>query len=97
MHNTPHTPPQKSQTYINTSTTAAKKPNHTLHPTPVLSAMTIIRFIVPRSRSRVRSNPSFILSASADESRISSPIAIVICVIPNHISTIPVVGGGRGG
>lgn len=58
--------------------TAAKKPSHTFQPTPVRSAMTSMRFMVPRSRSRVESKVSFIFSANAEESRISSPIATVI-------------------
>jgi hypothetical protein len=37
-----------------------------------------MRFMVPRMRTRVFSNESFIFSASAEDSRISSPIAIVI-------------------
>ncbi|KAI8419234.1 hypothetical protein FOXG_20499 [Fusarium oxysporum f. sp. lycopersici 4287] len=40
--------------------------------------MTSMRFIVPRSRRRVESKLSFIFSASAEDSRISSPIATVI-------------------
>ncbi|KAH8193897.1 hypothetical protein TruAng_011939 [Truncatella angustata] len=55
--------------------TAAKKPSQTFQPTPVRSAMSIILFIVPRSRSRVVSKLSFILSIMAEESRISSPMA----------------------
>jgi len=43
---------------------------------------------VPRSFTRVLSNVSFILSARAEEVRISSPIAIVICGM--------LVGGGVG-
>ena len=71
-------PTQNSQTYQNTNATAAKKPNQTLQPTPVFSAIRNIRFMVPRKRTLVLSKESFILSASFDESRISSPIAIVI-------------------
>lgn len=37
--------------------------------------------MVPRNRNRVLSNESFIFSASAEESRISSPIASVIFVL----------------
>ena len=59
--------------------TAAKKPSQTRHPTPVLSAIRSILFMVPRSRTRVRSKESFILSAKTDDDRISSPIATVIC------------------
>ena len=69
---------QNSQTYQNSTMTAAKKPTHTRHPTPVRSAMRSILFIVPRNRTRVLSNESFIFSASEVESRISSPIATVI-------------------
>lgn len=68
---------QNSQTYMKIRTTAAKKPSQTLQPTPVFSAMTSILFMVPRSRSRVLSNVSFILSIMAEESRISSPMATV--------------------
>lgn len=46
-------------------------------PTPVRSAIRSILFIVPRNRFFVPSNWSFIFSANAVESRISSPIAIV--------------------
>jgi len=70
---------QNSQTYQNRKMTAAKNPSHTLHPTPVRSAIRSILFIVPRNRTRVLSNVSFILSARAEESRISSPMATVIC------------------
>ena len=50
--------------------------------------------MVPLSRSRVLSKLSFIFSARADESLISSPIAIVICVVPHirllvHIPPLP--------
>jgi len=58
--------------------TAAKNSNHTRQPTPVFCAMRSILFMVPRSRTLVPSKPSFILSASADESLISVPIAVVI-------------------
>ena len=58
----------------------AKKPSHMRHPIPVRSAMRSILFIVPRNRFLVPSKPSFIFSAKAVESLISSPIAIVICV-----------------
>jgi len=71
---------QKSQTYVNKRMTARKKPSHTFQPTPVLSAMSSIRFMVPRRRNRVLSKLSFIFSANADDSLISSPIATVICV-----------------
>ncbi len=74
----PKQPPQNSQTYQNKTITAAKNPTHTLHPTPVRSAIRSILFIVPRNRTRVLSNESFIRSARAEESRISSPIATVI-------------------
>lgn len=59
--------------------TAAKKPTQTLHPTPVFSAIRSILFIVPRNLTLVFSNDRFIFSASAVESRISSPIALVSC------------------
>lgn len=71
-------PLQNSQTYMKIMVTAAKKPSHAFQPTPVRSAMIIMRFIVPRRRNRVESKLSFIFSANADESRISSPIATVI-------------------
>ena len=57
--------------------TAEKKPSHTFQPTPVFCAIRSILFIVPRNRTLVLSKVSFILSASAEESRISSPMAIV--------------------
>jgi hypothetical protein len=57
--------------------TAAKKPSQAFHPTPVLSAILNILFIVPLSLCLVPSKLSFIFSANAVESRISSPIAIV--------------------
>jgi hypothetical protein len=57
--------------------TKAKKPNHTLQPTPVRSAIRNILFIVFFSRTDVESNVSFIESVSFVESRISSPIATV--------------------
>ena len=62
--------------------TAAKNPSHTFQPTPVRSAIRSMRFIVLRRRTRVPSNESFIFSAKAVESRISSPIATVICPTP---------------
>jgi len=62
--------------------TAAKKPSHAFQPTPVRSAIRSMRFIVPRRRTRVPSNESFIFSARAVESRISSPMATVICPTP---------------
>lgn len=68
---------QNSQTYQNKNITAAKKPAHTFHGTPVFFAIASIRFIVPRNLTLVISNPSFILSANALLSRISSPIALV--------------------
>lgn len=69
---------QKSHTYTKRRITAAKKPSQTLQPTPVRSAINSILFMVPRTRSRMLSNWSFIFSARAEESRISSPIATVI-------------------
>lgn len=54
--------------------TAAKKPNHTLHPTPVASAIRIILPIVLFSRVPADENSSFIVSIRLLESRISSPI-----------------------
>lgn len=59
--------------------TAAKNNTHTRHPTPVRCAMRSIRFMVPRNRTLVPSKLSFIFSASAVESLISVPIAVVIC------------------
>lgn len=58
--------------------TAAKNSSHTFQPTPVRSAINSILFIVPRRRSLVESKLSFIFSARAEESRISSPMATVI-------------------
>lgn len=69
---------QNSQTYEKSIKTATKNPSQILQPTPVRSAITSIRFMVPFSRTRVLSNVSFILSARAEESRISSPMADVI-------------------
>ncbi|KXT09952.1 hypothetical protein AC579_9734 [Pseudocercospora musae] len=46
-----------------------------------------IRFIVPRNRFLVPSKESFIFSAKAVESRISSPIAIVNCPPPKREKT----------
>jgi len=57
--------------------TAAKKPSQIFQLTPVFSAIRSILFIVPRNRTLVFSNESFILSASFEESRISSPMATV--------------------
>ncbi len=70
--------------------TATKNASHTFHGIPERSAMMSIRFIVPRSLSRVWSKVSFIFSARADESRISSPIAVVICFIASpYVSLVP--------
>ena len=71
---------QKSQTHTNSTTTAAKNPSHTLHPTPVLSAIRSILLIVPFSLTLVPSKVLFMLSASVELSRISSPMAIVSCL-----------------
>lgn len=57
--------------------TAAKNSSQAFQLMPVFSAMRNMRFIVPRKRTRVFSNESFIFSASAVESRISSPMADV--------------------
>ena len=90
-----------NHTYQNSKTTAAKKPSHTRQPTPVRSAMRSMRFMVPRSRTRVRSKESFIESAKADEERISSPMATVICDAPARVSSGDTArraganGGGR--
>lgn len=59
--------------------TNAKKPNQIRHPMPVLSAIIIILFMVPRKRFLVPSNWSFIFSANAVLSLISVPMATVIC------------------
>lgn len=74
-----HPTSQVNFTYQKSNITNAKKPTHTLHPTPVLSAILNMRFIVPRKRTLVLSKELFIVSASLEESRISSPIASVIC------------------
>lgn len=75
----PRTPRlQNNHTYQNSTITAAKKPSQTLQPTPVRSAILSIRFMVPLSLVLEFSNDSFIRSASLEESRISSPIAMVI-------------------
>jgi hypothetical protein len=72
--------------------TAAKKPSQTFQLMPVFCAITSILFIVLPNRSLVRSNESFIFSASADESLISSPIATVIyvqkCQLPQRIFSV---------
>lgn len=47
--------------------------------------------MVPRNRVRVPSKPSFIFSASAVLSRISSPIAIVNCRRKVSVPCLPVV------
>lgn len=72
--------PQKSQTQANRHHTATKNPSQTFHPTPVFSAILSILRIVPFNLTLVFSKLSFILSASAVESRISSPIAMVSCL-----------------
>ena len=72
-------PLQNSHTYMNSIMTQAKKPTHTFQPTPVFCAIRNILFIVPLSFRPVFPNVSFIFSASAVESLISSPIFIVIC------------------
>lgn len=64
-------------TYQKSKMTAAKNPSHTFHGTPVFSAIRNIRVIVPRKRTLVFSKESFIFSAKAVESLISSPIALV--------------------
>ena len=83
----PPSPPlsQNSHTYQNTKHTAPKNPSHTFHPTPVFSAIRSMRFIVPRSRTRVLSKESFIFSAKWEESRISSPMATVSYVRGNRM------------
>jgi hypothetical protein len=60
--------------------TATKKPSQTFHPTPVFSAILSILRMVPFNLTLVLSKLSFILSASAEESRISSPMAMVSCL-----------------
>lgn len=75
---------QNSQTYQKRRMTAAKNPSQTLQPTPVRSAILNILLIVPRNRCLVLSKESFIVSVSFDESRISSPIASVICASCQH-------------
>jgi hypothetical protein len=45
-----------NQTHQNSSITAAKKPNHAFHPTPVFSAILSMRFMVPLSLFREFSN-----------------------------------------
>ena len=71
---------QNSQTQTNKHHTAMKNPSHTFHPTPVLSAILSILRMVPFSFTLVLSKLSFILSTRAEESRISSPMAIVSCL-----------------
>lgn len=66
-----------NHTHQNSNITTAKNPTHTLHPTPVFSAILNMRLIVPRSLFREFSNWSFIFSVSAVESRISSPMRCV--------------------
>lgn len=86
-------PVQNNHTYQKRSMTAAKKPSHTLQPTPVLSAIRSIRFIVPLSLTRVLSNESFTVLASFVESRISSPMATVIWIC----QPCGTARGGKGG
>ena len=69
---------QEIQTYMNSKQSAAKNPNQTFHPTPVRSAILSILFIVPLSLTLAFPNESFIFSANAVLSLISSPIFIVI-------------------
>jgi hypothetical protein len=79
-----HVPPlshpvylQPNQTHQNSRMTAAKKPSHTFHPTPVFCAILNMRFMVPRILFLEFSNWSFIFSARDVESRISSPMRCV--------------------
>lgn len=58
--------------------TANKNTSHTRQPTPVRSAIRSIRVILPRIRTRVLSKVS-LRSVRFEVSRISSPMAIVIC------------------
>lgn len=69
---------QNSHTYQNRNITIAKNPSHTFHPTPVFSAILNILFIVPFNLPPAFPNCSFIFSANAELSLISSPIRIVI-------------------
>jgi hypothetical protein len=71
---------QNSHTQANRHHTATKKPSQTFHPTPVFSAILSILRMVPFNLTLVLSKLSFILSASAEESRISSPMATVSCL-----------------
>lgn len=75
---------QNNHTYQNSRHTAAKKPNQAFQPTPVFCAIRNILFIVPFNRMLVFSKERFIVSASAVESRISAPIAVVswTCQLP---------------
>lgn len=77
---TPAPQTQNNQTHQNTPPTTAKNKHQILHPTPVLSAILNILFIVPFRRVRVVSKESFMVSARWEESRISEPIAWVSCL-----------------
>ena len=68
---------QNNHTQANNAHTAMKNSSQTLHPTPVRSAIRNIRLIVPFNLTPVFSNVSLIWLASAELSRISSPIATV--------------------
>jgi hypothetical protein len=71
---------QNSHTQANRHQTAKKKPSQTFQPIPVRSAILSILRMVPLNLTLVLSKLSFILSANAEESRISSPMAIVSCL-----------------
>lgn len=71
---------QNSHTQAKRHQTATKKPSQTFQPIPVRSAILSILRMVPLNLTLVLSKLSFILSANAEESRISSPMAIVSCL-----------------
>ena len=85
----PPTPPQNNHTYAKTAHTAKKNSTHTLHPTPVFSAILNMRFIVPRNRSRVLSKLSFMVSAREEEERISSPMERVMSLSMRTLADMP--------
>jgi hypothetical protein len=66
-----------SHTHQNSTITATKNPSHAFHPTPVFWAILNILPMVPFILFREFSNWSFIFSARAVESRISSPMRCV--------------------
>lgn len=77
-------PTQVNQTYAKIKKTAMKNTTHMRQPTPVRSAIRSIRFIFPRRRTRVLSKVS-LRSVRFEVSRISSPMASVICKVSRQV------------